>query len=183
MEYKRSIAIGAFGLLGLAACGERDVPDATNVAMAGPVDSAANETSAATNVVEAAPTNSATGETLPPKPAPQSAAACRMQDGEQLTMTPLRAVGTEPFWGARIDGRCVTYSTPDDQAGTRIWTKFNPGADGGVWSGSLDGRQFELRTRPAPPPGCSDGMSDNRYPYSVTLRVGGETRTGCAKPA
>ena len=119
----------------------------------------------------------------PPKPAPQPAAACRMQDGERLTATTLRAIGTEPFWGARIEGRCVTYSTPEDQAGTRIWTSFNPGPDGGIWSGALAGRQFELRTRPAPPPGCSDGMSDNRYPFSVTLRVRGETRTGCAKPA
>lgn len=120
---------------------------------------------------------------VPPKPAPQPAAACRMQTGEKLTATTLRAIGTEPFWGARIEGRCVTYSTPEDQAGTRIWTKFNPGPDGGIWSGALDGRQFELRTRPVPPPGCSDGMSDNRYPFAVTLRVRGETRTGCAKPA
>ncbi|MDQ3143307.1 MAG: hypothetical protein M3Q57_00305 [Pseudomonadota bacterium] len=118
---------------------------------------------------------------VPPKPT-ASSGACYMQDGERLTMTPLRAIGTEPFWGARIEGRCVIYSTPEDQAGTRIWTKFNPGPDGGIWSGALGGRQFELRTRPAPPPGCSDGMSDNRYPQSVTLRVRGETRTGCAKP-
>ncbi len=118
---------------------------------------------------------------VPPKPT-ASAGACSTQDGERLTMTPLRAIGAEPFWGARIEGRCVIYSTPEDQAGTRIWTKFNPGPDGGIWSGALGGRQFELRTRPAPPPGCSDGMSDNRYPHSVTLRVRGETRTGCAKP-
>lgn len=117
---------------------------------------------------------------VPPRPTPQAAAACRMQDGEQLTAGTLRAVGTEPFWGARIDGRCVTYSTPEDQAGTRIWTRFAGKADSGIWSGALDGRQFELRTRAAP--GCSDGMSDNRYPIAVTLRVGGETRQGCAKP-
>ncbi len=117
----------------------------------------------------------------PPNPlAP--AAACFTQDGGKLTMTPLRAIGTEPFWGARIDGRCVIYSTPEDQAGTRVWTTFNPGPDGGIWSGALDGRQFEVRTRPAPSPGCSDGMSDNRYPHVVTLRVRGETRTGCARP-
>ena len=120
-------------------------------------------------------------EPVPSKPAPATA-ACYAQDGDKLTMTPLRAIGTEPFWGARIEGRCVTDSTPEDQEGTRVWTKYNSGPDGGIWSGALDGRQFELRTRPAPPPGCSDGMSDNRYPHSVTLRVRGETRTGCAKP-
>lgn len=117
----------------------------------------------------------------PPKTVPPaSTAACLTQDGKQLAATRLRAIGTEPFWGARIEGRCVTYSTPEDQSGTRVWTKFSGNADAGTWSGALEGRQFELRTREAP--GCSDGMSDNRYPIAVTLRVRGETRTGCAKP-
>ena len=106
--------------------------------------------------------------------------ACLMQGAEQLTVTPLRAIGTEPFWGARIAGRCVIYSTPEDLAGTRIWTRYTPAADGGVWTGVLGGRRFELTTRAAP--GCSDGMSDRRYPIAVTLLVGSERRTGCAEP-
>lgn len=165
--HKRSIALGALALLGPAGCGERGVSEAVTIIEPEPAVPTANKDPATP---------------APAKPAPEPTAACRMQDGERLTMTPLRAIGTEPFWGARIEGRCVTYSTPEDQAGTRIWTKYNPGPDGGIWSGALGGRQFELRTRPAPPPGCSDGMSDNRYPHAVTLRVRGETRTGCAKP-
>lgn len=121
-----------------------------------------------------------TATPIPPKPAP-SAVACQMQDGEKLAAMRLRAIGTEPFWGARIEGRCVTYSTPEDQAGTRVWTRFTANAEGGTWSGALGARQFELRTKKAP--GCSDGMSDNRYPIAVVLRVRGETRQGCAKPA
>lgn len=109
--------------------------------------------------------------------------ACRTQDDSQLTAATLKALGTEPFWAALIDGRCITYSTPEDREGTRIWTRFTPGPDGGMWSGAFDDRQFELRTRPAPPPGCSDGMSDRRYTSTVTLRVRGETRHGCADPA
>jgi uncharacterized membrane protein len=109
-----------------------------------------------------------------------STSPCLVQDGELLRMTPLRAIGTEPFWGARIEGRCVTYSHPEDQQGTRVWTRFNPGPQGGVWIGALGGKPFELRTRPEP--GCSDGMSDNRYPIAVTLLVNGEQRTGCAEP-
>ena len=105
---------------------------------------------------------------------------CLVQDGELLRISPLRAIGTEPFWGARIEGRCVTYSHPEDQQGTRVWTRFNTGPQGGVWIGSLSGKPFELRTRPQP--GCSDGMSDNRYPVAVTLTVNGEQRTGCAEP-
>jgi uncharacterized membrane protein len=116
-----------------------------------------------------------------PKAAEAAASPCLVQDGKPVEVAALRAVGTEPFWGARIQGRCVTYSHPDDQKGTRIWTRFAPGPGGGAWSGSLGGRRFELRIRPEA--GCSDGMSDRRYPLAAELLVGGERRTGCAEPA
>ncbi|HEY5721081.1 MAG TPA: hypothetical protein VIT45_02040 [Allosphingosinicella sp.] len=118
----------------------------------------------------------------PPAPAGGANApqACMTQGEERLRLSPLRAVGTEPFWGARIVGRCVTYNHPEDQKGTRIWTRYTPGPDGGTWSGALGGKKFELRTRSAP--GCSDGMSDERYPFAVELLVGGERRKGCAEP-
>jgi uncharacterized membrane protein len=106
--------------------------------------------------------------------------ACFMQDGERLQPARLRAIGTEPFWGARIEGRCVTYSHPEDQAGTRVWTRYTRAPNGGTWSGALRGQRFELRTRAAP--GCSDGMSDRRYSIAVDLQVGGERRQGCAEP-
>ena len=106
---------------------------------------------------------------------------CLVQGSERLRLTPLRAVGTEPFWGARIEGRCITYSHPDDQSGTRVWTRYTPTATGGTWSGALGGQRFELTTRAAP--GCSDGMSDRRYPIAVDLLVGGERRRGCAAPS
>jgi uncharacterized membrane protein len=90
----------------------------------------------------------------------------------------LKAVGTEPFWAARIEGRCVTYSHPDNQSGTRIWTQFTGTRDNGVWTGFYEGARFVLRTRRAP--GCSDGMSDRRYPIAVSVTVKGEERSGCA---
>jgi uncharacterized membrane protein len=94
---------------------------------------------------------------------------------------PLRVFGTEPFWAARIEGRCVTYSHPDDQNGTRIWTRYTAGEGGsGTWTGALGGKPFELRISPRP--GCSDGMSDRRYPLAAELLVGGERRQGCAAP-
>lgn len=113
------------------------------------------------------------------KPTP-STSPCLVQDGELLRMTPLQAVGTEPFWGARIEGRCVTYSHPEDQKGTRVWTRFNTGPQGGTWTGTLGGKPFVLRTRPVV--SCSDGMSDIRYQIAVDLAVDGEDRRGCAGP-
>jgi uncharacterized membrane protein len=112
--------------------------------------------------------------------APADVSACLIQDGKELHITPLRAIGTEPFWGAQVEGRCVTYSTPEDQTGTRIWTRFNPGPDGGVWVGSLDGKPFKLVTRLRQ--SCSDGMSDRKYPMDAMLIVRGEERIGCAAP-
>jgi uncharacterized membrane protein len=109
-----------------------------------------------------------------------SAEACLVQNGRTIDAPSLRAIGTEPFWGARIEGRCVTYSHPEDQQGTRVWTRYTATAQGGLWSGTLGGKLFELRTRRQP--GCSDGMSDKLYPIAVELRVAGDSRTGCAEP-
>ena len=106
--------------------------------------------------------------------------ACLIQDGQRLAVKPLRAVGTEPFWGARIAGRCVTYSHPEDQQGTRVWTRYAASSSGGTWTGMLNDRRFVLTTRSQP--GCSDGMSDQSYPLAVELTVGGEQRRGCAEP-
>lgn len=107
-----------------------------------------------------------TVETLAKPAGDTKVGACRMQDGAVLQANALKAIGTEPFWGARVDGRCVTYSHPDDQDGTRIWTRFTGSADSGVWTGFYEGQRFVLRTRAEP--GCSDGMSDRRYPLAVT---------------
>lgn len=125
----------------------------------------------------------ACGETIPgptSSPSASGVSACLIQDGEHLSVAPLRGVGTEPFWGVQIEGRCVTYSHPDDQQGTRVWTRYAAGATGGTWTGALGGRPFILRTQAQS--GCSDGMSDRRYPFAVELTVGGEQRSGCAEP-
>jgi uncharacterized membrane protein len=114
------------------------------------------------------------------EPAAASTSPCTVQEGKALRVPAVRALGTEPFWNARVEGRCVTYSNPEDQKGTRIWTRFAPGPGGGTWSGSLGGRPFELKVRPQR--NCSDGMSDRRYPLAAELVVGGERRQGCAEP-
>jgi uncharacterized membrane protein len=105
---------------------------------------------------------------------------CMTQDGKALGGARLRAAGTEPFWSASIEGRCVTYAHPDDQDGTRVWTRASVARGGGSWSGTLEGRRFELRVTPEP--GCSDGMSDKKYSLAAELTLGSERRVGCAEP-
>jgi uncharacterized membrane protein len=112
------------------------------------------------------------------KPKPGTS-PCLVQDGALLRMSPIRAIGTEPFWNARTDGRCVTYSTPENQSGTRIWTRVESGPMGPVFVGTHEGKPFILTVNPAV--NCSDGMSDRRYDLSADLTVGGEKRRGCAE--
>ena len=113
-------------------------------------------------------------------PAAPKESACRVQDNAVLSNEPLKVVGTEPFWGARIDGRCITYSTPENQSGTRVWARYTPGEDGGTWVGAYEGKPFELRTKAAE--SCSDGMSDTIYPIEAELKVSGQVLRGCAAP-
>jgi uncharacterized membrane protein len=152
----------------LAGCGQGATTNATET----PTTEAPNisEPRPVENQAEAAKNVTAPGKVSP----------CLIQDGEALRLNPVRAIGTEPFWSAQVQGRCVAYSTPEDQEGTRIWTRFNPGPDGGVWVGSLDGKPFKLVTRLRQ--GCSDGMSDRSYPLDAMLTVRGEERRGCAAP-
>ena len=85
--------------------------------------------------------------------------------------------GTEPFWGGRVSGAALTYSTPEDPEGTDIEVSRFAGRGGVSWSGTLNGARFALAVTPG---ACSDGMSDRSYPLVATLQVGGEQRNGCA---
>ena len=146
------------------------------------VDAFASACSDATSSEGAPPARTTDGSPAPADPAsgPAGESPCLVQDGKAVPANAIRGVGTEPFWGVKVQGRCVTYSHPDDQAGTRVWTKFSGSTTNGTWTGSLRGNPFVVRTRPQP--GCSDGMSDRRYPIAVSLTVGGEQRSGCAEP-
>ena len=151
----------------LAACGAPQQAKENGSAPAGEVRAATAEASGASPTGKAA---IPTGNAVHP---------CMIQDGKAVT-TKLKALGTEPFWAAEIEGRCVTYRTPEDQHGTRVWTRFAGKPDATVWNGALDGRQFQLTVKARA--GCSDGMSDLSYPMEAVLRVRGETRRGCAAP-
>lgn len=109
-----------------------------------------------------------------------STSACLVQGSESVGVRPHRAVGTEPFWAARTYGRCVIYSHPENPDGTRVWTRYTKRSDADIWVGALDGQLFELRTRREA--GCSDGMSNRRYPLAAEVVVHGEWQRGCAEP-
>ncbi|HEX8642917.1 MAG TPA: hypothetical protein VF702_03275 [Allosphingosinicella sp.] len=96
-----------------------------------------------------------------------------------MSPTGYALVGTEPFWGGTVTGTSVRYMTPERQFGDVVETRlsFGPGTE--TYSGSFRGRPFVLTlTRGA----CSDGRADRPFAFTVTLRLLGETRRGCADP-
>ncbi len=105
---------------------------------------------------------------------------CLMQGAGRLRVAAIRVVGTEPFWAAQVEGRCITYTSPDNLKGVRVWTRYaDEGHGRSRWTGELGGKTFELSLRPAD---CSDGMSDRIYPIAADLTIMGESRSGCAAP-
>lgn len=89
----------------------------------------------------------------------------------------LRFTGTEPFWGGTVTGTRLTYETPETPEGVPVTVRRFTGNNGLAFSGAVAGKPFDMAVTESP---CSDGMSDRTYPLSVTLRIGTETRQGCA---
>lgn len=88
------------------------------------------------------------------------------------------ALGTEPFWAAKVDGARLTYSTPEDQAGRTISVTRRNKTRVAVVEGMLGGRPLRLRIGAGP---CSDGMSDVVYPFAVERTEGDVVHNGCAR--
>lgn len=88
------------------------------------------------------------------------------------------ALGTEPFWAAKVDGGTLLYQTPEDQTGQRVAVGRRVSGIRTEFSGTLDGAPLTLIVGAGP---CSDGMSDTVYSHSAELRIGRQVLKGCAR--
>ncbi len=98
----------------------------------------------------------------------------------------LRAFGTEPFWSVEVGseqvvlldmatGDTVTYAAVDAITAAGRTADY-------ARAYLLDADPAALLiVRRAEPPGCSDGMSDNRYPYLAFFFRGNRLYEGCAR--
>lgn len=160
----------------VAGCGPTDRTNAPDASFSGVVEASTPTGRASADHPPGPAASIQTPVTSPPRPRP-----CTLQDGKRLDIGPKLASGTEPFWSAQIDGRCVLYATPENVHGIGVWTRYRADQGREVWSGALNGRRFELILQSQP--GCSDGMSDERYPMVARLFIDGDRRAGCARPS
>lgn len=120
-----------------------------------------------------------------PAETPPVAAEPVMLGGVDLNR-PVRALGTEPFWGVEITPQALVYSGVD-RAERRA---SNPGplvqGTTAVYAAMIDngaerdGPGMMVVTLIATE--CSDGMSDRTYPLTARVELGEETLNGCAAP-
>ena len=112
----------------------------------------------------------------------EALSACLIQGDERLTNPPLRAIGTEPFWGGEVGGTSLTYTTPEDPDGAPIAGLYAAGAcasniarDGkGYASGVQLGEElFHVCLAPAFKP-AAGGLDDDH-----NGRCPREVRPGC----
>lgn len=91
-----------------------------------------------------------------------------------------RVVGTEPFWGIRVEGEALHFTTMEDQVGKHLTGTHTLRDDGIRYVGSDAGTAFELDLEREQ---CSDGMSDTVYAFKASFRYGTTDYSGCAEQA
>jgi uncharacterized membrane protein len=98
--------------------------------------------------------------------------------GENFTV-----IGTEPFWNVTINRNGIVYSSPEVRK--RTYPYVAPIAAQGRPVDLV--RVYRLNGQPngtliiRKADSCSDGMSDNIYPYQATLILGNQVMEGCAQ--
>lgn len=90
----------------------------------------------------------------------------------QSPAAPYVARGTEPFWSLKIDGRTMRFEAPGRRAVSVTAPRANKSPGGESWRT----KRIQVRSNRAR---CSDGMSDQSYPDTVTVTVDGRTYRGC----
>ena len=140
--------------------------------------SAAPESQAATTDEPPAMTTTDPAQSAPTPPEPAQGKRAAGQENDPVLAW--RAFGTEPFWGARVDGDTLVFTTPEDQSGKTMRGRRVPSLVGFVFVGQDGASEFHLSITPGE---CSDGMSDNRYEFMSTFIYGGTTYKGCAEAA
>ena len=114
-------------------------------------------------------------------------AACQPQTPEIKTpgivggvdlASPVRALGTEPFWSVEITPSTLTYTDVEQNVRTAANAGVVvQGTTAVITSQTADGTPFVVTLITTE---CSDGMSDRTYPLTARVELGELTLSGCA---
>jgi uncharacterized membrane protein len=109
-----------------------------------------------------------------PTPAPEPAPVLGGVDLGQ----PIRALGTEPFWGVDIGPEGIAYEGVDRPREVAPRGEVELMGTMAVFTGTTDkGRAITVTLIDTD---CSDGMSDRLYPLTARVEIGEDTLQGCA---
>jgi uncharacterized membrane protein len=109
-----------------------------------------------------------------PAPAPEPAPVLGGVDLGQ----PIRALGTEPFWGVDIGPEGIAYEGVDKPREVAPRGEVELMGTMAVFTGTTDkGRAITVTLIDTD---CSDGMSDRLYPLTARVEIGEDTLQGCA---
>lgn len=122
-------------------------------------------------------TLAACGEAAPPAETPPAPTPAPVLGGVDLGQ-PIRALGTEPFWGVDIGADGIVYEGVDRPREVAPRGEVELMGTMAVFSGQTDkGRTVKVTLIDTD---CSDGMSDRLYPLTARVEIGEETLQGCA---
>ena len=108
----------------------------------------------------------------------REAAAAQVDANMAVFPANLQAAGVEPFWGVKVEGEALAYTTPETMVAPRaLQAARSVDAEGLHLVGEDGGRPFRLDVRRE---ACSDGMSDRQYPFSASWLLEGNVSKGCA---
>ena len=110
-----------------------------------------------------------------------AAASCASVPPRHALVMPdrLSGLGTEPFWNITLAGNRLTYRDAET-TGESVADVARREKRGQL---IVEGRAGDTRLLATfSVADCSDGMSDRRYPYSLTLTFGYRTLRVCAYP-
>jgi uncharacterized membrane protein len=114
-------------------------------------------------------------------------AATTAQAGNADATTARQCHGTEPFWSLTLDGKTIKFENLGTESSLSI-NQPNPKSAHGrsaEYLAMYQGRTLETPTRflnvIVRSESCSDGMSDDTYPYSVLVLSGNDLFDGCCR--
>jgi uncharacterized membrane protein len=106
-----------------------------------------------------------------------------MPDTAYPTPARLACSGTEPFWSISIAGNDGAFETADGEKLALALSTLTLQADSSsAWTAKGRATDSRLNVDVAQTGACSNGMSDQRFPYEIKLRLDdGRDFTGCCQ--